>query len=349
MQSVWKVRPDVVRRLAGDVRRVAQRSLATGQRLAGLGPGQACGTRGETVGLTSALTTLLAALGEQSARRSTLIDHLGGWAEESVRAFERGDGDGAHALRHLVGDFEKELGGVRPAGEGAEPSTVTAYLNLEATPHPGQRRLVAEVTGTPAYVTRVEQDLDRLASTHAGGGLLDALHDAHAHQGPVLSAPAEPMSRSSAIQRTLHPELTWQDPTGENPPLEVVRSHRTLAHPEGTSNDLGVGATSYQLTYDYDRSDIAWRGQIPSEVTLQHELAHLYDVLNHTRRPGEYHGVDLVDIGQAIRERQAVGLPIDHDLDPTTPEIIDPNHPYWLTENGLRFELGLPVRQHYNE
>ena len=43
------------------------------------------------------------------------------------------------------------------------------------------------------------------------------------------------------------------------------------------------------------------------------------------------------------RERVAVGLPIDDDGDPTTPERLDPRHPYPLTENALRDELGVPA------
>ncbi|MFD0593358.1 M91 family zinc metallopeptidase [Catellatospora coxensis] len=47
------------------------------------------------------------------------------------------------------------------------------------------------------------------------------------------------------------------------------------------------------------------------------------------------------------RERVAVGLPIDDDGDPTTPERLDPHHPYPLTENALRDELGVSGRQTY--
>jgi hypothetical protein len=47
------------------------------------------------------------------------------------------------------------------------------------------------------------------------------------------------------------------------------------------------------------------------------------------------------------RERQAVGLPVDHDGDPSTPEQVDPDHPITYTENGLRREMGLPDRTTY--
>jgi hypothetical protein len=47
------------------------------------------------------------------------------------------------------------------------------------------------------------------------------------------------------------------------------------------------------------------------------------------------------------RERAAAGLPIDHDDNPATADRIDPDHPYELTENGLREELGVPHRPRY--
>lgn len=84
-------------------------------------------------------------------------------------------------------------------------------------------------------------------------------------------------------------------------------------------------------------------------VVLQHELAHVYDHVNGTIDSSTYVGEDQVDAAGEYRvlERQASGLPIDHDNDPSTPEIIDPDHPWEYTENGLREEMNLPTRQHY--
>ncbi len=82
-------------------------------------------------------------------------------------------------------------------------------------------------------------------------------------------------------------------------------------------------------------------------VVLYHELAHVYDYSNDTIMDGEYHGDDPHNQGTNNRERQATGLPVDHDHDPSTPEVIDPDHPYELTENGLREELGIEHRDHY--
>ena len=46
-------------------------------------------------------------------------------------------------------------------------------------------------------------------------------------------------------------------------------------------------------------------------------------------------------------ERVAVGLPIDHDDDPSTPERLDPDMPYAYTENALREEWAWPRRPRY--
>jgi hypothetical protein len=43
----------------------------------------------------------------------------------------------------------------------------------------------------------------------------------------------------------------------------------------------------------------------------------------------------------------SAGLPIDHDHNPSTPEIIDPDHAFELSENGLREEMGAPHSDHY--
>ncbi|MEU4649445.1 M91 family zinc metallopeptidase [Nocardia fluminea] len=47
-------------------------------------------------------------------------------------------------------------------------------------------------------------------------------------------------------------------------------------------------------------------------------------------------------------ERVAVGLPIDHDNNPSTPEQVVTEHPTALTENAMRAEVGLPLREHYD-
>ncbi|HEV7722280.1 MAG TPA: M91 family zinc metallopeptidase [Iamia sp.] len=75
------------------------------------------------------------------------------------------------------------------------------------------------------------------------------------------------------------------------------------------------------------------------------------------RRPPEVAG-DLDGDGQLTRadgwapnaERDAVGLPVDHDQDPSTPAVPGSEargHPDGLSENALREELGVEIRGRY--
>jgi hypothetical protein len=73
-------------------------------------------------------------------------------------------------------------------------------------------------------------------------------------------------------------------------------------------------------------------------VVLYHEMAHVYDYMNDSLAPGDYQGAD--DPGVHNREREAVGLPLDDGK-------LYPEHPYGLTENALRDEMGAPHRDAY--
>jgi Ca2+-binding RTX toxin-like protein len=93
-------------------------------------------------------------------------------------------------------------------------------------------------------------------------------------------------------------------------------------------------------------------GGRPPVVTLFHELAHVYDFTYGTGDSNPYNGGsgrDVDGFGNPVPnfERQAAGLPIDHDGDPATANRIDPRHPLELTENGLRAELRLAHRDTY--
>ena len=106
----------------------------------------------------------------------------------------------------------------------------------------------------------------------------------------------------------------------------------------------------------------------PPVTILFHELAHAWNMTSGNGISGTYeNGDDAVDsrvfrtrtvvdadgnvtvqrIYISNTERQAVGLPVDHDGDPRTPERLVPWHPGELTENGLRRELGLETREFY--
>jgi hypothetical protein len=90
------------------------------------------------------------------------------------------------------------------------------------------------------------------------------------------------------------------------------------------------------IEYQTDLDDV-YDG--PPITVLYHELAHVYDYAHGTSAEGVHAGPDNAGIDNA--ERVAVGLPIDHDQDQSTPDQLDPIHPYDFTENGLRDELGV--------
>ena len=90
----------------------------------------------------------------------------------------------------------------------------------------------------------------------------------------------------------------------------------------------------------------------PPVVGLFHEMAHVYDHGNGVAADGNYEGSDTHDHGVENDERQATGLTVTEDgfwpWDETT-ERMHPDHPFELTENGLRDALGLPRREHYRD
>jgi hypothetical protein len=78
---------------------------------------------------------------------------------------------------------------------------------------------------------------------------------------------------------------------------------------------------------------------------LFHELGHAYDDFYDSAATGTHD-----ENGQRVNnfERAVVGLPIDHDGNPRTADQLDPDHPYAITENALREQLGLPRREQYS-
>jgi uncharacterized protein YukE len=164
------------------------------------------------------------------------------------------------------------------------------------------------VEGSDAFVARVASDLDALRASVRGQHMLAALQEA----------------RDTDAGNTLVIRET------------TVRNGITFAPHDGE----GV-VVAYNPTFDdFDRSP-----PVPPTVVLFHELAHVYDLFHDTVAPGE----ERQDDGTMARraEREAVGLPIDHDGNPFTPARQYPAHPADLTENGLREEYGRNLRTTY--
>ena len=174
------------------------------------------------------------------------------------------------------------------------------------------------IVGSLDFVRRVEADLDLLRSSPTGQEMLASLQKTH----------DDPVSYPSGINTLTITEYRPVNPYYQN------------------SFALWDHTRDYTVEYLPTIDDFL---EAPPVVVLQHELAHILDFSAGTALTGIYQGVDPVDSGETpLMERQAVGLPIDHDRDPSTPEIVDPHHPFVLTENGLRHEMNLPTRPHYH-
>jgi Ca2+-binding RTX toxin-like protein len=179
-----------------------------------------------------------------------------------------------------------------------------------------------KVDGPPEFRERVEADLELLRSSPRGQEMLTALQKAHDdgaggwlwwhHEGDTLTIQQFPPNI---------PDNSFAIPNGKN---HIIQYNQ---HLDGFT--MGNGR----------------QVEGPPVVVLYHEMAHTYDFMKNSLADGTYQGPD--NPGVPNLEREAVGLPIDDDNDPNTPDRIYPKHPYDLTENGLRDEMGAPHRDAY--
>ncbi|QIX26910.1 calcium-binding protein [Nocardioides sp. JQ2195] len=172
-----------------------------------------------------------------------------------------------------------------------------------------------KIEGSPEFQARVRADLEMLASSPRGQMMLANLLENHENSG------------FAGIGRE---GLTIREYNNPDDPFN------------STAHDGALGGNVINYRPDMDTIDDG-----PPSVVLYHEMAHVYGYMNGTNQPEEYQGDDTQNHGFKELERQAAGLPIDHDNDPDTPEVIDPDHPIEFTENGLREEMGAPHRDHY--
>ncbi|MEV0274182.1 M91 family zinc metallopeptidase [Hamadaea sp. NPDC050747] len=173
------------------------------------------------------------------------------------------------------------------------------------------------VEGSPEFTARVRSDLEFLAASPTGQQMLTAL-DAGL-RGPDTLTIRE-----------------WSE------------------HNAAASADVSF-ERGHQRAIDYNAGFSTFLGSTPPVAVLYHEMAHQYDFVNGTVLPGRHEDPGDPDripvgpggVGVPNAERQATGLPVDHDRDPSTPLRVDPRHPLVFTENGLRAELTWPQRRHY--
>jgi hypothetical protein len=179
------------------------------------------------------------------------------------------------------------------------------------------------IEGSPGFVERVRADLDMLRASPRGQAMLAALdHGARRTRSPLADVPVIGRLANRGDTLTI---------------LEYVSPSRaednSFAH-----RDVERFQRGQQMLVEY-QPDLDHVHDGPPVTVLYHELAHVYDYTYGTMADGTYAGAD--NLGADNAERVAMGLPIDHDQDPATPDELDPRHPYDCTENALREEMGV--------
>ncbi|MFG2445013.1 M91 family zinc metallopeptidase [Nocardia fluminea] len=186
------------------------------------------------------------------------------------------------------------------------------------------------VTGSPEFQERVRSDLEFMRSSPNGQQMLASFANTDHTVTIVEGSPAGSSARPDNWNTAHYNEVTGTPGTGTSTTIEY----------DPRTTDLGV-----------DNQKKPWGDTTTPSVVLYHEMAHANDFAHGTFRGGTYEGQDTIDSNAGgIRdgERVAVGLPIDHDNNPSTPEQVVTQHPTELTENAMRAELGLPLREHYD-
>ena len=172
---------------------------------------------------------------------------------------------------------------------------------------------------------RVEDDFDTLRSLESGQAMLNGLDEAWATGG-----------HTTRIDELVDAENGFATASGPNRFLQ----------PDGTPGTGESTVISYNPGVNLDLNT---SGATPPIVILFHEFAHAHHNATGQTVPGTLADPSDPNSGTNLRELQAAGILIDHDGDPTTPDqpVNPTGHPFEITENGLRTELGLEQRDVY--
>ncbi len=229
---------------------------------------------------------------------------------------------------------EVQAGNDKIFGQSAEDKITTAKgasNKLEEVDMSASLGSSITVQGSAAFQQRVDADIEMLRGSVNGRQMLSELDRA-----------ADP-TKGNGMSVTIN-ELQ-NERNGSAGPVTPPTYLQTNAAGVTTA---GTGANT---TVQYNPSNHSEDFQVPVAV-LYHELSHAYNGVNGTAQRGTYTGAPGdPDNGVNNDERQAVGLnnsgaAFDFDRNPTTPNTTA--NPAALTENGLRGEMGVPLRPSYN-
>lgn len=193
---------------------------------------------------------------------------------------------------------------------------------------------------------RIAADLETLRSSPTGRQMLEAIDQNARDTGNTVTITAWSDDNGTAAPDNMN-DATLDPATGRpGPGSDVTISY----NPQLNSMNFPLDATGNR--HNAPVNDSADFRDVPPVVVLYHEMAHAYDEQLGRLDPGVYRGTQDAqgydDTGMRNWERIAVGLPIDHDGDPATPQQVDPTHPEALTENALRGEMGIVDRTSYD-
>ncbi|MGL5999581.1 MAG: M91 family zinc metallopeptidase [Pseudomonas proteolytica] len=182
-----------------------------------------------------------------------------------------------------------------------------------------------KVTGRVEFTQRVQDDLELLRLSPVGQQMLAEL--------------------DAAFRRNTMPKLnsdgveTIKDQIKRQPENQII----TIKELEADNGYF------FSRELDYNPSFIDTQHQSFPISVLQHELSHGFNWVNRSKLKGQTRVNDSATGLEDNMERQAVGLQtneaFDFDRDPSTPPTFTNPKPF--TENGLREEMGEPLRTAY--
>lgn len=278
----------------------------------------------------------------------------GGIGDDALRGDEGDDvvyaGQGKDTIYGGKGHntiYSQKDDAVKDDDENPQRGIVNTVVTVELKGNPGGTSVV--VKGSDEFKERVEQDLEMLRSSPTGRKMLEGFDQAHADTRSVFAdLPFVGGAFNQGVTVTIQEHNSdsgsadWANRLHPSAPQPFI-DPKTGAN--GTPNNATINyKPSYMPIYTYPDGDVP---SVPS-VVMFHEMAHAYDFTHGTLNEQTYNGVDGQDNGISNSERVAVGLPVDHDNNPKTPEQTDAkHHPDNLTEDALRREMNLKRREHY--
>ncbi|UJB20038.1 MULTISPECIES: M91 family zinc metallopeptidase [Lysobacter] len=242
----------------------------------------------------------------------------GGQGEDSLFGDKGDDVIYTGAGRDFVGDFDGTNAVYYQGEDNLSVNDATRHNAKTVTVEIIGVPDTIQIEGSPEFQARMRADLETLAASPTGQQMLKDL-DKQGNDGGFL----------------------WFDDDNKLTIRELKAENG-----KGGGQFGGDGFAEINPAFHLDDDD----GRVPPITVLYHELAHARAAMSDHWAGGQYHDnadPNQSDDGIENGERQAVGLPVDHDNDPKTAAVPAPDTPAALTENAIREEMGYGPRNDY--